>query len=159
MLVALWSACSWQSTLVIKLHRRRKKLKNLKNKNTHPRHNKPIMSRIPTFSPSSKAVFSHAQHTVPCRSMIFSQSGILSPTKSSTSLSIPSKLRSHSSSSFSLAFAVFPAFTHIKIYFRNHFVHNMSTIIWFFILRILMIKQKGHKNTPSDFSNGVATDY
>ena len=26
-----------------------------------------------------KAVFSHAQHTVPCRSMIFSQSGILSP--------------------------------------------------------------------------------
>ena len=26
------------------------------------------------------AVFSHAQHTVPCRSMIFSQSGILSPT-------------------------------------------------------------------------------
>lgn len=38
-----------------------------------------IMSRIPTFRPSSKAVFSHAQHTVPCRSMIFSQSGILSP--------------------------------------------------------------------------------
>ena len=26
------------------------------------------------------AVFSHAQHTVPCRSMIFSQRGILSPT-------------------------------------------------------------------------------
>ena len=39
-----------------------------------------IISRIPTFRPSSKAVFSHAQHTVPCRSMIFSQSGILSPT-------------------------------------------------------------------------------
>lgn len=39
-----------------------------------------IMSRIPTFRPSSKAVFSHAQHTVPCRSMIFSQRGILSPT-------------------------------------------------------------------------------
>ena len=39
-----------------------------------------IMSLIPTFRPSSKAVFSHAQHTAPCRSMIFSQSGILSPT-------------------------------------------------------------------------------
>ena len=86
-----------------KLHRRRKKLKSLKNKNTRPRRNKrglfelhefilfpsqticyipytSIMSRIPTFSPSSKAVFSHAQHTVPCRSMIFSQRGILSPT-------------------------------------------------------------------------------
>ena len=37
-----------------------------------------IMSRIPTFRPSSKAVFSHAQHTVPCRSVIFSQRGILS---------------------------------------------------------------------------------
>ena len=68
-----------------------------------------IMSRIPTFRPSSKAVFSHAQHTVPCRSMIFPQGGILSPTKSSTSLSIPSNPRSHSSSSFSLAFAAFPA--------------------------------------------------
>ena len=82
-----------------KLHRRRKKLKSLKNKNTRPRRNKrglflnsrsslyfrhklytSIISRIPTFRPSSKAVFSHAQHTVPCRSMIFSHSGILSPT-------------------------------------------------------------------------------
>ena len=69
------------------------------NKNTRPRRNKrglflnsrssfyfrhklytSIISRIPTFRPSSKAVFSHAQHTVPCRSIIFSQRGILSPT-------------------------------------------------------------------------------
>ena len=34
-LVALWSAWVWQSTPVIKLHRRRK-LKSLKNKNTRP---------------------------------------------------------------------------------------------------------------------------
>lgn len=73
--------------------RRRKKPKSTNNKNTRPRCNKrglflnsrsssyfhyklyaSIMSRIPTFRPSSKAVFSHAQHTVPCRSMIFPQS-------------------------------------------------------------------------------------
>ena len=38
-----------------------------------------IMSLIPTFMPSSKAVFSHAQHTLPCWSMIFSQSGMSIP--------------------------------------------------------------------------------
>ena len=37
--LALWSAWVWQSTPVIKLHRRRK-LKSLNNKNTHPRRNK-----------------------------------------------------------------------------------------------------------------------
>lgn len=81
----------------------KKKAEKPENKNTRPRRNKrglfelqefilfplqticyipytSIMSRIPTFSPSSKAVFSHTQHTVPCRSMIFSQRGILSPT-------------------------------------------------------------------------------
>ena len=40
LLVALWSAWVWQSTPVTKLHRRRKKLKSLKNKNTRPRRNK-----------------------------------------------------------------------------------------------------------------------
>ena len=39
-LVALWSAWAWQSTPATKLHRRRKKMKSLKNKNTHPRRNK-----------------------------------------------------------------------------------------------------------------------
>ena len=39
-LAALWSAWAWQSTPVTKLHRRRKKLKSLKNKNTRPRRNK-----------------------------------------------------------------------------------------------------------------------
>ena len=38
-----------------------------------------IISLIPTFMPSSKAVFSHAQHTLPCWSMIFSQSGMSIP--------------------------------------------------------------------------------
>ena len=82
-----------------KIAPKKKKAEKPENKNTRPRRNKrglflnsrsslyfhhklyaSIMSRIPTFRPSSKAVFSHAQHTVPCRSMIFSQSGILSPT-------------------------------------------------------------------------------
>ena len=36
----LWSAWAWQFTQATKLHRRRKKLKSLKNKNTRPRRNK-----------------------------------------------------------------------------------------------------------------------
>ena len=35
-----WSAWVWQSTQATKLHRRRKKLKSLKNKNTRPRRKK-----------------------------------------------------------------------------------------------------------------------
>ena len=34
--MALWSAWAWQSTPATKLHRRRKKLKSLKSKNTRP---------------------------------------------------------------------------------------------------------------------------
>ena len=99
---APWSAWLWQSTPVIKLRRRRKKLKKSNYIRTSPSlcthaavrdfyfHYKlyktnrtyfmaSIMSLIPTFMPSSKAVFSHAQHTLPCWSMIFSQSGMSIP--------------------------------------------------------------------------------
>ena len=93
---------SRQSTPATKLLRRRKKLKKSNSIRASPSlctytavrdfyfHFKlygtdrayfiaSIISLIPTFMPSSKAVFSHAQHTLPCWSMIFSQSGMSIP--------------------------------------------------------------------------------
>lgn len=68
-----------------------------------------IISRIPTFIPSSNALFSQAQHTLPCLTIISSQRGILPPTQSSTSLSAPSSPLSHDSNSLSRALAALPA--------------------------------------------------
>ena len=68
-----------------------------------------IINRIPTFIPSSNALFSQAHHTLPCLTIISSQRGILPPTQSSTSISIPGISRSHASNSLSLALAALPA--------------------------------------------------
>ena len=55
-----------------------------------------------------QSVFSHTQHALPYRSMIFSQSGIWPPW-SSTNRSMPSSTRSHLSNSFSFSLAALPA--------------------------------------------------
>ena len=68
-----------------------------------------IISRIPTFIPSSNALFSQAQHTLPCLTIISSQRGTFPPTQSTTILSIPGISRSHASNSLSRALAALPA--------------------------------------------------